>query len=88
MKKVKDLDFPKCPNMIRNDEGKLVKCGKIQFFEITRAYLQIHGACRKCDKENYQPEELAKRKSLVQEAVGFSYTPPGIVVRPVKVDED
>lgn len=88
MKKVKDLDFPKCQNMIRNDEGKLVKCNKKQFFEITKAYLDLHGACRECDRDNYKPAELTKRKLLTQEVVGFSYNIPGIVVRPVKTDED
>ena len=86
MKKV--TDYPRCPNLVRNDENKLVKCNKKQFFEITRAYLDLHGACRECDRDNYKPVELNKRKLLAQEVVGFSYTPPGIVTRPVKVDED
>ena len=73
----KDKEEPKCP-----------KCKKKQYFEFTKTYLDLHGACRECDRKDYMPAELAKRKILTQETVGFSYNIPAIVVRPVKVDED
>ena len=75
---VEEKYYPKmkCPN-----------CKKRQYFEMTKHYLQLHGACLSCDKNDCNPAEVVKRKLLTQEVVGFSYNIPTGLVRPLEVEE-